>query len=552
MAIYGKLGVINTNLMANAAYQGMESTNQLLSVHQNRIATLKKVNGSADDPAGYVMASGMKIEMDGMDVSGDNIANAQNMINIANNGASSIKNLLTEMRKKALEASDGSKSNDQRSAIQSQISQYLSEIQDSVSQTTWNGKILLDGNASFGFQTGPNSGDVTNLAIGLDFNLGLTQNRLANGLGATDIEFGALATDIVANGGNPAIADTDNVIDADWTIEFVGENSYNVSYTTPDSSESHTYGTTFTIGDTPFIGKGIDLTAFALVDPAGSKKFAQGDILTFSTKATRDNDHFDQTKSINTASSEYVQTQNQMIDATGVAGLDTNELCKPGDLVQYKIEVTEGSTDLSTLTGSAATLEISTRLYNEGEKEWGDWVTGDSVDVNEASAYLATFDGTDNDHHAKGLAMTVDATDKLTTGDTFTGTIQIQKDGHVVTDSDGVGVNLDGVAGQGVINLSTKNGAKASLNKLDVALSSVDGELGNMGAMSKRLDIKSNLMEGRKTQIGAAVSRVEDADLISEQLQIAKLQVLQQANLSLMSQAQQAPRMVLQIMGIGG
>lgn len=296
MSVYGKLGVINTNLMANAAYQGMEATNKLLSMHQNRVATLKKVNGPADDPAGYIIASKMKIEMDGIGVAADNIANAQNMINIANGGASSIKNILTEMRKKVLEACDEGKTADQRTAIQSQIDQFRDEITDIVTQTTWNGTNLLDGSADLDFQTGPNMTtgvyDTTNLKIATDFSID-------------------------------------------------------------------------TLGD--------------------------------------------------------------------------------------------------------ATTKI----------------------------------------------------DAITLEDTAPG------DGSAVANS------------------------RLALASLDAALSSMDNELGNMGAKTKRLDIKSDLLEGRKVQVGAAVSRIEDADLIVEQLEISKLQILQQANLALMAQAQQGPQLVLQLMGLG-
>ena len=66
MSVYGKLGVINTNLMANLAYLQMGQTNNKLNQHQNNMATLKKINVSADDPAGYLNATAMKIDVNGM------------------------------------------------------------------------------------------------------------------------------------------------------------------------------------------------------------------------------------------------------------------------------------------------------------------------------------------------------------------------------------------------------------------------------------------------------------------------------------------------------
>jgi len=543
MSIYGKLGVINTNLMANAAYRGLEATNSLLNVHQNRIATLKKVNTSADDPAGYIHATGMRIDLDGMEVASNNIGNAQNMINIANNGATSIKGLLMEMRQKALEASDGSKNAAQRQAIQNQIAQYIAEIQDTVGQTTWNGELLLDGNASFTFQTGPEVNDTTNLAIGLNFRLGLKQATLANGLREGDIIFSN--TTAVANGGKPTVTDTDSVIDADWTIEFTGDNSYKVSYTTADGV-SYEYEDTYYLGTgQQFSGRGISLSGLRLASSVTNKSFAEGDIITFTTKATVSGDLYGLGWDV-ADDDNYGMSLASMINASGGTGI--GGLAEAGDLIEFEIKVEDGATlsaGVISNTGSPATLKIRTRVDKGDGKGWGDWTDWEDERTIYGSGTIS-FNGTT--HHATGLQISFSGLDVLTEGDIFRGKIQTSQDGHVVSGS----VSVDGLTGTGGINLSTVNGAKASLRKLDKAIEKVDAELGNIGAMSKRLDMKSNLIEGRKTQTTAAISRIEDADLISEQMEVAKLMILQQSNMSLLAQAQQTPRLVLGILGLGG
>ncbi|MEW6379014.1 MAG: flagellin [bacterium] len=538
MSIYGKLGVINTNLMANSAYRGLESTNSLLNVHQSRIATLKRVNTSADDPAGYIHATGMKIDLNGMEMAGNNIGNAQNMINTANDGATSIKSLLMEMRQKALEASDGSKNSAQRAAIQDQIAQYINEIQDTVTQTTWNGELLLDGNAAFTFQTGPNVNDTTDLAIDLNFRLGLKQATLANGLNNGDVIFSN--TTAVADDGKPTVTNADNVIDADWTIEFTGDNSYKVSYTTTDGV-SYDYESTFYLTDgQQFSGRGISLSGLRLASSVTDKKFAEGDIITFSTKKTVTGDVYGLGWSVSD-SDNYGMSLASMVTASGDTGIAG--LAEAGDLIEYEIRVDDGATLNSGATSAA--LQIRTRVDKGDGKGWGDWTDWEDEKTINASGSV-TFDGTT--HHATGLQLSFSGNDVLTEGDIFRGKIQTSQVGHVTSGS----VSVDGLTGAGGINLSTVNGAKASLRKLDKALERVDAELGNIGAMTKRLDMKSSLLEGRKTQSTAAISRIEDADLINEQMEISKLTILQQANMSLLAQAQQAPRMVLGILGLGG
>lgn len=539
MSIYGKLGIINTNLMANAAYRGLESTNSALNTHQNRIATLKKVNGSADDPAGYIQATGMKIDMNGMDVAGNNIGNAQNMIGIANDGGSSIKNLLMEMRQKALEASDGTKTSSQRAAIQDQMAQYINEIQDTVGQTTWNGESLLDGNASFSFQTGPNPNNTTDLAIGLNFRLGLKQANMANGLRGGDIIFGTTA---VTDGGKPTVSATNtaNVIDADWTVEFQGDNSYKVSYTT-DDGVSFDYGSTYYLTDgQQFSGRGVSLSGLKVADGITDKGFAEGDIITFTTKATVNGDSYALDWDVED-DDNYGMSLSSMITASGATG--TAGLAEAGDSIEYEIKVTNGAT----LDGgsTSAALKIRTRADKGDGSGWGDWTDWEDKQTTNTSGTV-TFGGTD--HHATGIQIAFSGNDTLTEGDIFKGKIQTSQVGHVASGS----VDVGGLTGTGGINLTTANGAKASLLKLDKALGKIDNELGNIGAMTKRLDIKSGLLDSRKTQTAAAVSRIEDADLINEQMEISKLMILQQANMSLLAQAQQAPRMVLGILGLGG
>lgn len=538
MSVFGKLGVINTNLMANAAYRGMETTNNILNMHQNRIATLKKVNSAADDPAGYIHATGMRIDMDGMEMAGNNIGNAQNMIKIANDGASSIKSLIMEMRQKSLEASDGSKTSSQRAAIQDQVVQFINEIQDTVGQTTWNGDILLDGNASFNFQTGPESGDITNLAVGLNFRLGLQRSDTAHGLGAGDIIFSN--TTAVSDRGKPTVTQDSSVIDADWMVEFTGDNSYKVSYTTTDGVNFSFTSTFYLASGQQFSGRGLSLSGLRLASSVTDQDFVEGDIITFSTKGTVSGDLFGLGWDVSD-DDNYDMSLSSMTTASGGTGL--TGLASGGDLIEYEIKVVDGA--ILDSGSTYAKLQIRTRADKgdgNGFGDWTDWEDEQSINASGSINFTST------NHHATGLKLTFSGNDTLSEGDTFEGKIQTSQVGHVTSGS----VDVDGLTGFGGINLTTENGAKASLKKLDQALSKVDSELGNIGAMTRRLDIKSDLLDGRKTQQAAAISRIEDADLIYEQMEISKLMILQQANMSLLAQAQQAPRMVLGILGLGG
>ena len=149
--IAGNIGALN-------ALNSLNYVNNQLTVHQNRLATGKRLNESADDPAGFNLATGFDVRRQGLQTTLRSIGDAKNVLATAEGGLRKIQDILVKMKNKALEAVGDTIGADQRQAIQDQIEAYVEEIDDIVDQTQWNGTALIGGSGSvgsLGFLTDP-------------------------------------------------------------------------------------------------------------------------------------------------------------------------------------------------------------------------------------------------------------------------------------------------------------------------------------------------------------------------------------------------------------
>jgi flagellin len=178
--IAGNIGALNS-------LNALENVNKQLASHQARLASGKRINSAADDPAGLSIATKLNTRSEGLKTALSNIGDAQNLLSVAESGMSKINDILTEMRNKAQQGASDTMGTDERQALVDQMSAYSQQIQDSVDQTQWNGNKLLDGLKSFTnntltFQTGANSADATTLSGMQDMGVvGLGLGTLGNG-----------------------------------------------------------------------------------------------------------------------------------------------------------------------------------------------------------------------------------------------------------------------------------------------------------------------------------------------------------------------------------
>jgi flagellin len=97
-------------------------------------------------------------------------------------------------------------------------------------------------------------------------------------------------------------------------------------------------------------------------------------------------------------------------------------------------------------------------------------------------------------------------------------------------------------------SIANKEGAQLSLGKLDEALVRINGTRANLGALQNRLQSTSNNLQVSEENFSAANSRIRDVDIASETADMAKNNILTQAGVSVLAQANAAPNLALKLL----
>jgi len=111
-----------------------------------------------------------------------------------------------------------------------------------------------------------------------------------------------------------------------------------------------------------------------------------------------------------------------------------------------------------------------------------------------------------------------------------------------------LGVGLGAGTGAGA-SISTQALAQQALDVLNNAIISKDKIRANLGALQNRLENTVTVLEIQAENTQAAESRISDVDVATEMTEFVKNQILTQAAVSMLSQANSLPRMALSLMG---
>jgi flagellin len=99
------------------------------------------------------------------------------------------------------------------------------------------------------------------------------------------------------------------------------------------------------------------------------------------------------------------------------------------------------------------------------------------------------------------------------------------------------------------LSLSTYTKAGSAISKVQSAIDKVSTQRSTLGAVQNRLEHTINNLNTTSENTQAAESRIRDTDMASEMVEFSKNNILSQAGLSMLSQANQANQGVLSILG---
>ena len=160
---------INTNINSLTAQRNLATNSSSLATSIQRLSSGMRINSAKDDAAGLAIASSMTSSIRGMTVAIRNANDGISLSQTAEGALGEAANMLQRIRELAVQAANGTYQNTDRDNLQTEVAALQSQISDIVTGTKFNGNTLFSASSTantFAIQTGINSGDTTDIAVG--------------------------------------------------------------------------------------------------------------------------------------------------------------------------------------------------------------------------------------------------------------------------------------------------------------------------------------------------------------------------------------------------
>jgi flagellin len=166
------LNSINTNASAITALSNLMSTQMDLSATQNVISTGKKINTAKDNGAVWSIAQTMTGKVTALDAVKDSLNRAQSTIDVAMSAGQQVSDLLTQMKAKALAASDTSLDTTSRTALNEDFKSLRDQITNVVTNADFNGINMVKSSGTTIYALANDSGTSKLTVAAQDLSLG--------------------------------------------------------------------------------------------------------------------------------------------------------------------------------------------------------------------------------------------------------------------------------------------------------------------------------------------------------------------------------------------
>ena len=137
---------INHNISAMQTNSQLRKTNKNLDTALERLSSGYRINRAADDAAGMAISRKMKTQIEGLERASMNSSDGISVIQTAEGALNEVTAMLQRMRQLAVQAANGTNTNEDRLSIQQELNQLTAEIARISETTEFNTKTLLDGN----------------------------------------------------------------------------------------------------------------------------------------------------------------------------------------------------------------------------------------------------------------------------------------------------------------------------------------------------------------------------------------------------------------------
>lgn len=158
--------IINTNIASLNAQRNLNNSQSANSQALERLSSGLRINSAADDAAGLAISTRFESQTRGLNQAVRNANDGISLSQTAEGALQSITDNLQRIRELSVQSANATNSDDDRVALQQEVSALVEEIQRTSAETDFNGRNLFDGNFSGTFQIGANAGQTVNVEIG--------------------------------------------------------------------------------------------------------------------------------------------------------------------------------------------------------------------------------------------------------------------------------------------------------------------------------------------------------------------------------------------------
>ena len=486
---------INRNMSAVIANNQLLRTENKLKSTMLRLSSGYKINSAEDNPAGMAISNKMKAQIDALDKAQSNAADAKNTIEIADGALNEVSSILQRIRELSVQAANGTNADSDKQAAQDEIEKLTEEVDRISGATEYNTKVLLDGSSDSRVYTR----EVDAAGNAKLSNDSITRINLSDHVDAKkyDITVESTAQKAAASINSNVKPLTEGSISINGVSVKVTPEMSQDEYLQALQNAANLAGTQMqedaVTGEITFVSESYGSSYGVNIELTGSMSALAGNSYTVDADGNK------------TPQAGY------KVDAKGNAVAD----------VSGKDAVVKAGNNLD-----------DTRIRTDGNRVYVVGNGGFSMD-------FLLSDQIDMTAGSKDLQMDV----------TEIGSMTIQIGSNQYQE---MAVRIPEVSSEtlylGTVDVTVAGGADRAISTLDDAIAYVSSVRSRMGSFENRLEYATNSLGETEENMTSAYSNLVDADMATEMTEYASQNILDQAGISVLSQANDLPQQVLSLL----
>lgn len=575
------MAVINTNYHSVIVQNDVMANTRALGSAMEQLSTGKRINTSQDDASGISMTNSRSMQIVGLNQAMRNANDGVSMLQTAEGALSEINGMLNRMRELAVQAGNDTNTSADRYALNAEYQQLNREISRLATNTQWNGMNVLNstevgakgtssdvsaGVRNVKFHVGSNSNQYINVGLkDFSYNVGVSASTSETKLTLGDMrdkqyfQF-SIAKDVINNGttGTQTISfDLSRAIaGATMTeqelVDFESKMTEAITATTGYTNVAVTR-----VGNDIYVkdgeGRSIGVTALT----GGSTSATRGTTYGYSTSYSNPG----RTSAQVQIGTDYL---NNPVYATQYTFSKTSTTFNFGDIKgkqNFNLSI-NGNTYSVDLTNRVAGASMTTDEITDFDSKLEQAIGASSIGTS-AGKYEVTTSGTSltvtytfnpvnswsSTYYSPVASLTGGSTSE-TRGTTIGYAGEAVSSGHTATAaaSPEASAVFSGSARLNDTRISTTAAATVAIGRIDSAMAAVDREQTTMGSVMNRLTYAGDNAGQISRNTTSSRSRMSDADYAAATTDVVRKQIIQQASMAMLAQANQQPSAVLNLL----